>query len=206
MNGMLLYLEFSDTFWSFRHALKFIHKRASLPPLGLLTVAAMLPDGWAKRLVDVDVRKLREPDLAWADVAFGSGMIARLDSAQKLIARCRAASKTVVAGEPLLLTEYEQFPEVAHLVLNEAGVTLPEFLRAFGRHMQTADVFKLLCNPFGRLVRTREPDLPARILEAGLEEPVRQKVSATNWSQRLIASKRVNLRSASSSGDGIPAA
>src|SRR5512135_2622613 len=90
---LLLYPEFPDTFWSFKHALKFIHKRASFPPLGLLTVAAMLPESWAKRLVDANVRKLRENDLVWADVVFISGMIAQRDSARELIARCRAAGK-----------------------------------------------------------------------------------------------------------------
>jgi radical SAM superfamily enzyme YgiQ (UPF0313 family) len=133
MNVLLLHPEFPDTFWSFKHALKFIRKKASLPPLGLLTVAAMLPKEWAKRLVDVNVRKLRENDLAWADVVFISGMIAQQDSALKLIARCRAAGKTIVAGGPLFITEHEQFPEVDHFVLNEAEVTLPEFLRDFER-------------------------------------------------------------------------
>ena len=131
MNVLLLYPEFPDTFWSFKHALKFIRKRASLPPLGLLTVAAMLPREWAKRLVDVNVRKLREKDLAWADVVFVSGMIAQRDSARELIARCRAAGKTIVAGGPLFTLEHEQFPEVDHFVLNEAEVTLPGFLRDF---------------------------------------------------------------------------
>jgi len=64
INVLLLYPEFPDTFWSFKHALEFIRKKASLPPLGLLTVAAMLPEDWAKRLVDVNVRKLRDQDLA----------------------------------------------------------------------------------------------------------------------------------------------
>jgi hypothetical protein len=58
MNVLLLYPEFPDTFWSFKHALKFIRKKASLPPLGLLTVAALLPRTWEKRLVDLNVRKL----------------------------------------------------------------------------------------------------------------------------------------------------
>ena len=75
MKVLLLYPEFPDTFWSFKHALKFIHKKASLPPLGLLTVAAMLPRDWEKRLVDVNVGKLQEDDLAWADVVFISGMM-----------------------------------------------------------------------------------------------------------------------------------
>jgi radical SAM superfamily enzyme YgiQ (UPF0313 family) len=133
MNVLLAYPKFSDTFWSFKHALKFVRKRASLPPLGLLTVGAMLPESWAKRLVDVNVRKLRQSDLDWADVVFISGMIAQQDSAHELIARCRAAGKTVVAGGPLFTLGHEQFPEVNHFVLNEAEVTLPGFLRDFER-------------------------------------------------------------------------
>jgi radical SAM superfamily enzyme YgiQ (UPF0313 family) len=133
MNVLLLYPEFPDTFWSFKHALKFIQKRASLPPLGLLTVAALLPKKWAKRLVDVNVRKLREKDLAWADAVFISGMIAQQDSAKELIARCHAAGKTIVAGGPLFTLGHEQFPDVDHFVLNEAEVTLPDFLRDWER-------------------------------------------------------------------------
>jgi len=133
VNALLLYPAFPDTFWSFKHALKFIRKRAALPPLGLLTVAAMLPPEWTKRLVDVNVRKLREDDLARADVVFISGMVAQQDSAHELVARCRTAGKTIVAGGPLFTLGHEQFPEVDHFVLNEAEVTLPEFLRDFER-------------------------------------------------------------------------
>jgi len=133
MNVLLLYPEFPDTFWSFKHALKFIRKRASLPPLGLMTVAAMLPAEWDKRLIDVNVRRLGDKDLAWADVVFIGAMIAQRDSARALIARCRAAGKTIVAGGPLFLAEHEEFPEVDHFVLNEAEVTLPPFLRDFAR-------------------------------------------------------------------------
>ena len=131
MKVLLLYPGFPDTFWSFKHALKFIRKKASLPPLGLLTIAAMLPQDWAKRLVDVNVRKLRDDDLAWADVVFISAMIAQQESALELITRCRAAGKTIVAGGPLFTLGHEQFREVDHFVLNEAEVTLPEFLRDF---------------------------------------------------------------------------
>lgn len=133
MNVLLLYPEFPDTFWSMKHALKFVRKRASLPPLGLLTIAAMLPSDWRTRLVDVNVRPLRARDLAWADLVFVSAMIAQRASAHALVARCRAAGKTVVAGGPLFGPEMEQFPEVDHFVLNEAEVTLPEFLADFAR-------------------------------------------------------------------------
>jgi hypothetical protein len=60
-------------FWSFKHALKFLGKRAAQPPLGLMTVAALLPKAWKKRLVDTNVERLRDRDLAWADVVLLSG-------------------------------------------------------------------------------------------------------------------------------------
>lgn len=131
MNALLLYPRFPDTFWSFKHALKFIRKRAALPPLGLLTVAALLPPAWRKRLVDVNVRKLTDADLAWADVVLISAMVAQRSSSRELIARCKAAGKTVVAGGPLFSSEHAEFPSVDHFVLSEAETVLPEFLRDF---------------------------------------------------------------------------
>jgi radical SAM superfamily enzyme YgiQ (UPF0313 family) len=128
MKVLLIYPEFPETFWSFKHALKFIRKQASLPPLGLLTVAAMLPAHWEKRLVDLNVGKLAEGDLAWADMAFVSAMVVQRTSAQQVIARCKAAGLQVVAGGPLFTAEYDQFEEVDHFVLNEAELTLPPFL------------------------------------------------------------------------------
>lgn len=128
MNSLLIYPEFPDTFWSFRHALKFVRKKAALPPLGLLTVAALLPKEWPKRLVDMNVTGLREKDLAWADVAFISGMVVQRDFARKTIARCKAAGLTVVAGGPLFTSEHEEFSGVDHFVLNEAEITLPRFV------------------------------------------------------------------------------
>ena len=128
-NILLLYPEFPDTFWSFKHALKFVHKRAALPPLGLLTLAAMLPEQWGKRLIDLNVSKLADEDLDRTDMVFISGMIAQRDSARALISRCKAAGKIVVAGGPLFTSGHADFPEVDHFVLNEAELTLPEFLR-----------------------------------------------------------------------------
>jgi len=128
MRILLVYPEFPDTFWSFKHALKFVHKKAGAPPLGLLTVAAMLPSDWEKRLVDVNVTGLTQEDLAWADYVFISAMIVQRDSARTLIARCKEAGVKVVAGGPLFTMEHEQFPSVDHFVLNEAELTLPLFL------------------------------------------------------------------------------
>ncbi|NVM23569.1 MAG: B12-binding domain-containing radical SAM protein [Desulfobacterales bacterium] len=128
MNILLVYPEFPDTFWSFKHALKFIHKKATLPPLGLLTVAGMLPEQWPKRLIDVNVRGLTQKDLAWADYVFISGMVVQRDSAHQIIARCKEQGLKVVAGGPLFTSEYEDFKDVDHFVLNEAELTLPPFL------------------------------------------------------------------------------
>jgi len=128
MNVLFIYPKFPDTFWSFKHALKFIRKRASSPPLGLLTVAAALPSGWDKRLVDTNVGKLTEEDLAWADCAFISGMTVQRTSATQIIARCKKADVKIVAGGPLFTSEHEQFEMVDHLVLNEGEVTIPPFL------------------------------------------------------------------------------
>lgn len=134
MNILLIYPEFPDTFWSFKHALKFIRKKASFPPLGLLTVAAMMPPEWTKRLVDVNVTKLRDEDLAWADYAFISSMVVQRASAQHIIERCKKAGLRVVAGGPLFTSEYEQFENVDHFVLNEAELTLPPFLEDLNNH------------------------------------------------------------------------
>ena len=135
MKILFVYPEFPDTFWSFKHALKFIRKNASSPPLGLLTVASMLPTGWEKRLVDLNAESLKPSDLAWADMVFLSAMVIQRDSARHVIARCKEAGVKVVAGGPLFTEEHEQFSDVEHFVLNEAELTLPPFLAdlALGR-------------------------------------------------------------------------
>ncbi len=128
MKILLVYPEFPDTFWSFKHALKFVRKKAGSPPLGLLTVAAMLPAEWEKKLVDLNVTHLTNKDLAWADYVFLSAMIVQRDAVRTVIARCKDAGVKVVAGGPLFTMEYEQFPDVDYFILNEAELTLPLFL------------------------------------------------------------------------------
>src|SRR6056297_1499986 len=105
MNILLLYPEFPDTFWSFKHALPFIGKKAALPPLGLLTIASMLPGDWEKRLVDLNVCSLKESDLDWADFVFISAMTVQRDPARSLVARCNAAGVPIVGGGPLFQSE-----------------------------------------------------------------------------------------------------
>ncbi len=133
MNILLIYPEFPDTFWSFKHALKLAHKKASSPPLGLLTVAALLPTEWPKRLLDLNVTRLTAKDLAWADAAFVSAMLVQREGARQVIARCRQAGVRVIAGGPLFTSEHEQFAEVDHFALNEGELTLPPFLADFAQ-------------------------------------------------------------------------
>jgi radical SAM superfamily enzyme YgiQ (UPF0313 family) len=128
MNVLLIYPKFPDTFWSFNHALKFIRKKAANPPLGLLTVAAMLPDEFHRRVIDINVEGLTDEDLAWADLAFIGAMAVQRDSAKQTIARCQAAGVKVIAGGPLFTAEPDAFEEVDHLVLDEAELTLPSFI------------------------------------------------------------------------------
>jgi radical SAM superfamily enzyme YgiQ (UPF0313 family) len=128
MNVLLINPAYPNTFWSFKYALKFIGKKAAYPPLGLLTVASMLPDEFPTRLVDINVDDLKEDDLAWAQMVFIGSMAIQRTSAKKIIDRCRARGLKMVAGGPLFTAEPEAFPEVDHLVLDEAELTLPHFL------------------------------------------------------------------------------
>jgi hypothetical protein len=89
VNILLIYPKFPDTFWSFTYALRFIRKKSAYPPLGLLTVAAMLPEEWPKRLVDENVDELRDEDLAWADLALVGAMAVQRKSAVNIIDRCK---------------------------------------------------------------------------------------------------------------------
>jgi radical SAM superfamily enzyme YgiQ (UPF0313 family) len=126
---LFVYPQHPDTFWSYKYALKFISKKASSPPLGLLTVAAMLPEDWEKRLIDTQTTPLQEKDIEWADYVFISAMSIQEASARQVIARCRAKGVKTVGGGPLFTSMPDAFPDVDYLVLDEAEITLPLFLK-----------------------------------------------------------------------------
>jgi len=119
LNVLLVYPPSPDTFWSFRHVLKLVSKKAAFPPLGLLTVAAMLPRSWNLRLADLNIAPLSDHALAWADYVFLSGMIVHKGSAHEIAARCAALGKPVLAGGPLFTTGHADFPEIPHFALGE---------------------------------------------------------------------------------------
>ncbi len=143
MKILMVYPQYPDTFWSFTHALRMIAKKAAFPPLGLLTVAAMLPQEWEKKLVDMNVTTLHDEDIKWADYVFISAMVVQKDSAKEVITQCQKFNARVVAGGPLFTTSYEEFDGVDHFVLGEAEITLSPFLKdvenGCARHIYTSD-------------------------------------------------------------------
>lgn len=126
MKTLLVYPEFPDTFWSFKHALPFQGKRSAYPPLGLLTVASMLPESWPKRVVDLNVRRLKDSDLDWADVVFFSGMIVQGPSMKTAIDRCKSRGLRTVVGGPIASTQDPHFAGVDHVVEGEAEELIGE--------------------------------------------------------------------------------
>ncbi len=143
MRILLVYPQYPDTFWSFKHALKFISKKAAFPPLGLLTVAAMLPKVWEKKLIDMNITNLSGRDIKWADYVFISAMAVQKESVRYIINKCKRFNVKIVAGGPLFTTGYQEFEGVDHFVLNEAEVTLPHFLKDLenqcAKHVYTSD-------------------------------------------------------------------
>ncbi len=127
---LLIYPEFPNTFWSFRYALKFVGKRSTFPPLGLLTVAALLPSEWQVKLVDLNVEELTRQDIEWADLIMISAMAVQRASVEKLLREFSSAGKRTVAGGPLFTMHYDEFQgKVDHIIVGEAEVVLPRFLK-----------------------------------------------------------------------------
>jgi radical SAM superfamily enzyme YgiQ (UPF0313 family) len=155
MRILFVYPQYPDTFWSFKHALKFVSKKAAFPPLGLLTVAAMLPQDWDKKLVDMNVTSLSDRDIEWADYVFISAMAVQKESVWNIIRQCQRLGAKIVAGGPLFTTGYEEFDEIDYFVLNEAEITLPLFLEDLkngkAKHVYTSDQW----------ANVRETPLPA---------------------------------------------
>lgn len=158
MNVLLVYPRNPDTFWSFQHVLRFVSKKSAFPPLGLLTVAAMLPQSWSLRLADLNVRPLSSADLDWADFVFLSGMIVHKRSAHEIAARCVAHRKPVVAGGPLFTTGHGEFPEIAHFVLGEAEGVISDLAAEMERGSLRA-VYRAESWPDVRTVPTPRWDL-----------------------------------------------
>lgn len=134
MNILMIYPRYPVTFWSFKHILKYISKKAAFPPLGLLTVGAMLPADWNIRLIDLNIEKLKEHDIQWADYVMISAMLIQKDSVEEILAMCNRSGKKVIAGGPLFSACPDiYYDSVDHLVLDEAECTLAPFLADLSR-------------------------------------------------------------------------
>lgn len=145
MNLLMIYPEFPDTFWSFKHALKFVNKKVSNPPLGLMTISALLPKDWHKKLIDTNIYPLTDEEIEWADLVFISAMDVQRKSAEALIDRVLAKGKKLAAGGPLFTEDYDQFPQINYLILNEGEITLPQFIVDYeagcAQHIYRTDQF-----------------------------------------------------------------
>lgn len=118
-----------DTFYAMKHFIQVIGKKAAYPPLGLLTIASLLPKEWSKKLVDTNLTDLNTKDLAWADYVFISAMNVQEESVREIVALCNKEGAKIIAGGSLFTHEYERFPNIDHFILNEGEITLPLFLK-----------------------------------------------------------------------------
>ncbi len=130
MNLLLVYPQIPDTFWSFKHALRFVSRKATFPPLGLLTVASMLPQDWDTKLVDMNTTHLMDSHIIWADYVFISAMVVQQESARDVVNRCKWLGTKVVAGGPLFRPGYEDFgfDDIDPLVYGEAENLMPQLV------------------------------------------------------------------------------
>src|SRR5687767_5084588 len=129
MKTLLVYPEFPETYWSFSHALSFEGKRSAFPPLGLLTISALLPREWDRRLVDLNVERLNLSDLDWADMVMCSAMLVQKDSLRRVVDLCKSHGKRVIIGGPYITTSASELPQADHIFLGEVETTLQEFVQ-----------------------------------------------------------------------------
>jgi radical SAM superfamily enzyme YgiQ (UPF0313 family) len=126
---LLVYPEFLDSFWGFKHSLSFVFKKAVTPPLGLLTIANLFPSTWDIKLINMNVQRLKNSDVRWADLVFISAIQLQAASVHRVIQLCKKHAKKIVAGGPLFATDHSNYPTIDHFILNEAEITLPDFLK-----------------------------------------------------------------------------
>lgn len=135
MRVLLIYPKFPKSFWSFEKALELVNRKALLPPLGLVTVAAILPQAWEFKLVDRNVRDVTEEEWAWAEVVILSAMIVQSDDLLRQIREAKRRGKLVAVGGPYA-TSMPHEPQAAgadFLILDEGEITLPMFVAAIQR-------------------------------------------------------------------------
>ncbi|MBN1621346.1 MAG: B12-binding domain-containing radical SAM protein [Endomicrobiales bacterium] len=129
MKVLLIYPEYEDTFWNLKKVLKVMGKKAAYPPLGLLTVAAMLPPGWEKKLIDMNCENLRDEQIKWADYVLISSIVGQKQSTVKVVNRVKEIGRTVIAGGSLFTTGWEAPSNIDTVVLGEAEEIIPDLVK-----------------------------------------------------------------------------
>lgn len=128
---LLVYPRIPVTYWGLEYAIQFTYFKSVMPPLGLLTIAAMMPKNYEPKIIDLNTTDISQRDIDEADIIFISAMIIQKDSFNQVVQLCRKSKKTIVAGGYYATSCYEDIKDVDHFVLNEGEVTLPQFLRDY---------------------------------------------------------------------------
>ena len=135
MRVLLLYPRFPKTYWSMHGVLELVGRKALLPPLGLITVAALLPENWELRLVDCNIRDVSEEDWSWADLVMISAMLVQKPDLARLIEQANAHQLPVAVGGPFVSStpDAAELQHAQYLILDEGEITIPLFLQALER-------------------------------------------------------------------------
>ncbi len=126
---LMVYPQYPSTYWSLEHTLKIVNKKSLTPPLGLMTIAAMLPGDYDIKLVDMNVSMLADEDILHADMVFISAMIVQKESFREVVARCKRLNRPVAAGGPYPTSSYASIEGVDHFILGEGEGLIPLFIR-----------------------------------------------------------------------------
>ncbi len=129
MKILLISPECENTFWNLSKLLRVLGKRSAYPPLGLLTVAAMLPAEWDKKVIDMNCQALKDEHIKWADYILMSSIIGQKQSTIKLVNMFHKAGKTVIAGGSLFTTGWEEFSNIDTIVLGESEDIIPVLVK-----------------------------------------------------------------------------
>lgn len=132
MNILLIYPKFPKTFWSFDRAVALMGHQVLLPPLGLITVAALLPQTWAFKLVDCNIREVHETEWEWADLVICSAMLVQKRDLALQVKKAKDHAVPIAVGGPFATStpDAPELAEVDYLILDEGEITLPLFVAA----------------------------------------------------------------------------
>ena len=146
MRALLIYPVFPPTFWSYDKSLELVNRKVLLPPLGLITVAGILPQEWEFKLVDRNIRAVTEQEWEWAEIVIFSAMIVQKQDLLSQIAEAKQRGKLVAVGGPYATSCPTEVSEADFLVLDEGEITLPQFVEALAQG-ETEGVFRTTEKP-----------------------------------------------------------